>query len=157
MRLASGIAPVRAYVDAGVPVGLGVDGSASNDSSHMLAEARMALLLQRVAGNPAGLTAEEALWIATRGGADVLGRDDIGQLAPGKAADFIGLRLDTLNYAGGAVHDPVGATVFCHPQHVDLSVINGRIVVQKGQLLTIDLMPTIERHNAIAMELVQGR
>lgn len=157
MRLASGIAPVRAYLDAGVPVGLGVDGSASNDSSHLLAEARMALLLQRVSGNPAGLSAEEALWIATRGGADVLGRDDIGQLAPGKAADFIGLRLDTLGYAGGAVHDPLAATVFCHPQNVDLSVINGRIVIQEGQLLTLDLMPTLERHNTIARRLVQTR
>jgi 8-oxoguanine deaminase len=157
MRLASGIAPVRAYMDAGVPVGLGVDGSASNDSSHMLAEARMALLLQRVSGNPAGLSAEEALWIATRGGADVLGRDDIGQLAPGKAADFIGLQLDTLGYAGGAVHDPLAATVFCHPQNVDLSVINGRVVIQEGQLLTLDLTPTVERHNAIARKLVQNQ
>lgn len=157
MRLASGIAPVRAYLDAGVPVGLGVDGSASNDSSHMLAEARLAMLLQRVLGNPAGLSAEEALWIATRGGADVLGRDDIGQLAPGKAADFIGLRLDTLGYAGGAVHDPLAATVFCHPQYTDLSVINGRVVIQDGRLLTIDVPTTVERHNAIARQLVQGR
>lgn len=157
MRLASGIAPVRAYLDAGVPVGLGVDGSASNDSSHLLAEARLAMLLQRVSGNPAGLSAEEALWIATRGGADVLGRDDIGQLAPGKAADFIGLRLDTLGYAGGAVHDPLAATIFCHPQYTDLSVINGRIVIQDGQLLTLDVPVTIERHNAIARQLVRDR
>lgn len=157
MRLASGIAPVRAYLDAGVPVGLGVDGSASNDSSHLLAEARLAMLLQRVLGNPAGLSAEEALWIATRGGADVLGRDDIGQLAPGKAADFIGLRLDTLGYAGGAVHDPLAATVFCHPQYTDLSVINGRIVIQDGHLLTVDVPTIIERHNAISRQLAQGR
>ena len=164
MRLASGIAPVRAYLDAGVPVGLGVDGSASNDSSHMLAEARLAMLLQRVAPlfPPAGgilpaLSAEEALWIATRGGADVLGRDDIGQLAPGKAADFIGLRLDTLGYAGGAVHDPLAATVFCHPQYTDLSVINGRIVIQDGHLLTLDVPATVERHNAIARQLVLGQ
>jgi len=170
MRLASGIAPVRAYLDAGVPVGLGVDGSASNDSSHMLAEARLAMLLQRVlppstsppmggtkGGNPAALSAEEALWIATRGGADVLGRDDIGQLAPGKAADFIGLRLDTLGYAGGAVHDPLATTVFCHPQYTDLSVINGRIVIQDGRLLTLDLPVTIEKHNTIARRLVQTR
>lgn len=170
MRLASGIAPVRAYLDAGVPVGLGVDGSASNDSSHLLAEARLAMLLQRVlppstsppmggtkGGNPAGLSAEEALWIATRGGADVLGRDDIGQLAPGKAADFIGLRLDTLGYAGGAVHDPLAATVFCHPQYTDLSVINGRIVIQDGHLLTVDVPTVIERHNAIARQLIRGK
>ncbi|NBD35256.1 MAG: 8-oxoguanine deaminase [Chloroflexi bacterium] len=155
MRLASGIAPIRAYVDAGVPVGIGVDGSASNDGSHLLAETRLAMLLQRVTGNPAGLSAEEALWLATRGGAEVLGRDDIGQLAPGKAADFIGLRLDTLGYAGGAVHDPMAATVFCQPQDVSLSVINGNVVVEDGQLLTLDLGPTIERHNQIAKALVE--
>jgi 8-oxoguanine deaminase len=155
MRLASGIAPVRGYLDAGVAVGLGVDGSASNDSSHLLAEARMALLLQRVSGNPAGLSAEEALWLATRGGAQVLGRDDVGQLAPGKAADFIGLRLDRPDYAG-ALHDPLAALAFCAPQRVDLSVINGRTVVEDGHLLTVDLGPVIERHNRISRELVMG-
>jgi len=174
MRLASGIAPVRAYLDAGVKVGLGVDGSASNDSSHMLAEARMALLLQRVPPSVppargedapplvppargealAGLSAEEALWLATRGGAQVLGRDDIGELSPGKAADFIGLRLNRLDYAG-ALHDPLAALVFCTPQRVDLSVINGRTVVEDGHLLTVDLGPVIERHNRIARELVR--
>jgi len=154
MRLASGIAPVRAYLDGAVPVGLAVDGSASNDSSHMLGEARLAMLLQRVSGNPAGLSAEEALWIATRGGAEVLGRDDIGQLAPGKAADIIGYRLDKLSYAGGAVHDGVAATVFCTPQDVDLSIINGAVIVEDGHLLTIDLPSTIEHHNAVATRLV---
>jgi cytosine/adenosine deaminase-related metal-dependent hydrolase len=156
MRLASGIAPVRAYLDAGVPVGLGVDGSASNDSSHLLAEARLAMLLQRVTGAPDSLTAEEALWIATRGGAEVLGRDDIGQLAPGKAADFVGLRLDALGYAGGAVHDPLAATIFCQPQGVDLSVINGRVVVEDGTLCTAEVPTLVERHNAIARRLVAG-
>ena len=154
MRLASGIAPVRAYLDTETKVGLGVDGSASNDSSHLLAEVRMALLLQRVSGNPAGLSAEEALWLATRGGAAVLGRDDIGQLAPGKSADFIGLRLDRLDYAG-ALHDPLAALVFCTPQRVDLSVINGQVVVEDGHLLTVDMGPVIERHNRIARELVR--
>jgi len=154
MRLASGIAPVRAYLDQGVSVGLGVDGSASNDSSHLLAEARMALLLQRVSGNPAGLSAEEALWLATRGGAQVLGRDDVGQLALGQAADFIGFRLDRLDYAG-ALHDPLAALIFCTPQRVDISVINGRVVVEDGHLLTVDLGPVIERHNCIARELVR--
>ncbi|MGD8245281.1 MAG: 8-oxoguanine deaminase [Anaerolineae bacterium] len=155
MRLGSGIAPVRALLDAGADVALGVDGSASNDSSHLLAEARMALLLQRVTGNPSALSAEEALWMATRGGAAVLGRDDIGQLAPGRAADFIGIRLDQLDYAG-ALHDPLAALVFCQPQGVDLSVINGELVVEDGQLLTLDLGPVIERHNWISRGLVLG-
>ncbi len=156
MRLASGIAPIREYLDAGVPVSLAVDGSASNDSSHMLAEARMAMLLQRVRGNPSGLTAEEALWIATRGGAQVLGRNDIGALMPGMAADFIGIKLDALSYAGGAVHDPMAALLFCQPRNVDLSVINGKIVVKEGHLLTVDLPALIERHNRIAAKLVRG-
>jgi cytosine/adenosine deaminase-related metal-dependent hydrolase len=153
MRLASGIAPVRAFLDAGVSVGLSVDGSASNDSSHMLAEARMALLLQRVSGNPAGLSAEEVLWMATVGGARVLGRDDIGQLAPGKAADFIGLRLDRVGFAG-ALHDPLAALFFCQPGGIDLSVINGQVIVEDGQLQTIELEPVIERQNQIARDLV---
>jgi len=153
MRLASGIAPVRAYLDTGVKVGLGVDGSASNDSSHLLAEARMALLLQRVSGDPAGLSAWEALWLATVGGAQVLGRDDVGRLASGKVADFIGLRLDRLDYAG-ALHDPLAALVFCAPQRVDLSVIDGCVVVKDGHLLTVDVGPLIERHNQISRELV---
>jgi cytosine/adenosine deaminase-related metal-dependent hydrolase len=156
MRLASGIAPVRALQRAGARVGLGVDGSASNDSSHMLSEARQAMLLQRVGGDPAAMTALEALRLATRGGASVLGRDDIGMLAPGMAADFIGFRVDTLALAGGAVHDPLAALVFCQPPNVDLSVINGRVRVEDGQLRDVELQPLIERHNAIARALVRG-
>jgi cytosine/adenosine deaminase-related metal-dependent hydrolase len=155
MRLGSGIAPVRSLLDAGAHVALGVDGSASNDSSHLLGEARTALLLQRVLGRPTALSAEEALWMATRGGAAVLGREDIGHLAPGKAADVIGLRLDRLDYAG-ALHDPLAALIFCQPQKVDLSVVNGEIVVEDGHLLTVDLGPVIERHNRISRELVRG-
>ena len=156
MRLASGIAPLRALQRAGARVGLGVDGSASNDGSHMLAEARQALLLHRVSGDPAGLTALEALRLATRGGAAVLGRDDIGQLAPGMAADVIGYRLDTLGLAGGAVHDPLAALIFCQPPNVDLSVIDGRVRVRGGQLLGVDLPPLIARHNTIARALARG-
>lgn len=155
MRLASGIAPVRAYLDHGVKVGLGVDGSASNDGSHLLAEARQAMLLQRVLGNPGALTAEEALWLGTRGGAAVLGRDDIGQLAPGKAADFIAINADTLDYAG-CQHDLLAAMVFCAPQKVDVSVINGRIVVEDGHLTTLDLEPVVEQHNRISRRMVDG-
>ncbi|HLJ80054.1 MAG TPA: amidohydrolase family protein, partial [Ktedonobacterales bacterium] len=155
MRLASGIAPIGRLRQAGARVGLGVDGSASNDGSHLLGEVRQALLLHRVQGDPAAMTAHEALWLATRGGAAVLGRDDIGALAPGMAADFIGYRLDTLALAGGAVHDPLAALVFCQPPNVDLSVVNGRVRVRDGQLLDVDLLPLIERHNAIARALVR--
>jgi cytosine/adenosine deaminase-related metal-dependent hydrolase len=156
MRLASGVAPLRALRAAGARVGLGVDGSASNDGSHLLAEARQALLLHRVGGDPAALTAHEAFWLATRGGAEVLGRDDIGQLAPGMAADLIGYRLDALGLAGGAVHDPLASLVFCQPPNVDLSVINGRIRVRDGHLLDVDLPQLVERHNAIARALARG-
>ena len=155
MRLASGIAPVRRLRRAGARVGLGVDGSSSNDSSHLLNEARQALLLQRVTGDPAAMTAREALHLATRGGAAVLGRDDIGALAPGMAADIIGYRLDTLPMAGGAIHDPLAALVFCRPPNVEFSVINGRPRVRGGQLLAVDLPPLIARHNAIARALVR--
>ncbi len=155
MRLASGIAPVRALRNHRAPVGLGVDGSASNDGSHLLNEARMALLLQRVSGDPAGLSAREALEIATLGGAQVLRRDDIGSLAPGKAADVIAIRLDRLEYAGG-LHDPVAATVLCASVGVDWSMINGRVVVEHRRLTTLEIEPIIERHNRIARALVDG-
>ncbi len=154
MRLASGIAPVRAMLDAGVPIGLGVDGSASNDSSHMMAEVRQSLLLQRVMGNPAALTARQALELATLGGASVLGRDDIGSLAPNMAADIIAFDLNALGYAGGAVHDPVAALVFCHPQNVDFSLVNGRLLVKDGPPVQVDLPMLIEEHNRVARELV---
>jgi 8-oxoguanine deaminase len=156
MRLASGVMPLRGLRQAGARVGLGVDGSASNDGSHLLAEARQALLLQRVGGDPAALTAHEALWLATRGGAEVLGRNDIGMLAPGMSADLIGFRLDTLGFAGGAVHDPLAALVFCQPPGVDLSIINGRVRVRHGHLLGIDLPQLVARHNTIARALVRG-
>jgi cytosine/adenosine deaminase-related metal-dependent hydrolase len=155
MRLASGIAPVRAMLDAGVHVGLGVDGSASNDSSHLLAEARQALLLQRVGFGVAALTAREALELATRGGAAVLGRDDIGHLAPGMAADVVAFDLEQLGFAGGE-HDPLAALVLCAPAHADLSIIHGRVVIRDGQLATIDLPPVVERHRALARSLVDG-
>ncbi len=155
MRLASGIAPIKAMRSRGVPVGLGVDGSASNDGSHVLGEARQAMLLQRVMGDPGALSAREALELATLGGASVLRRDDIGSLAPGKAADLIAIDLNRVEYAG-ALHDPVAAAVFCTPQRVDFSMINGKIVIQQSQLTTIDLGPIIERHNAIARAMVKG-
>jgi 8-oxoguanine deaminase len=156
MRLASGIAPIRAMLDARVKVGLGVDGSASNDSGHLLSEARQAMLLQRVhAENPAALSAREALEIATRGGASVLGRDDVGYLAQGMSADFVAYRLDDVAFAG-AQHDPVAALVFCQPQSVDVSVINGKVVVSEGQLHTVDLPVLIEQHNNLSKRLING-
>jgi cytosine/adenosine deaminase-related metal-dependent hydrolase len=155
MRLASGIAPIRKMRDQGVPVGLGVDGSASNDTGNLLAEARQALLLQRVQSTPDALTAREALEMATRGGAAVLGRDDIGSLAPGMAADFITFNLNQIGFAGG-LHDPVAAVIFCAPPRVDYSVINGRFVVRERQLTTVDLGPVIERHNKFAAQLARG-
>ncbi len=157
LRLASGIAPVRAMRDAGVPVGLGVDGSASNDAGHMLAEARMAMLLQRVASprGPAAMGAREALEIATLGGARVLGRDDIGALAPGMAADLVAWPLDEVGLAG-AQHDALAALLFGHvarPRHV---WIQGRCVVRDGRLTTVDLPVLVERHNALARQLLKG-
>lgn len=152
MLLGSGIAPIRRMLNAGVRVGLGVDGSASNDASHMLAEPRQAMLLARVGGDPRAMPARDALAITTRGGAQVLGRDDIGSLEPGKAADFIGIDLNRLNFAGS--HDPVAAILFCNAQQVDLSVINGRVVVEEGQLMTVDLPPVIEKQNRIARKMV---
>jgi cytosine/adenosine deaminase-related metal-dependent hydrolase len=155
MRLASGIAPVRALRDAGVKVGLGVDGSASNDGGHLLSEARQALLLQRVGGNPAALGAQEALEIATLGGAAVLGRDDIGALAPDMAADFIGYRLGRLSFAG-ALHDPLAALVFCTPPQVDLSVIHGAVRVQDGEIVGLDVPALVRRHDALSRGLLRG-
>jgi cytosine/adenosine deaminase-related metal-dependent hydrolase len=155
MRLASGIAPICKMTKRGVSVGLGVDGSASNDSAHLLGEARQAMLLQRVGFGPAAMTARDALTLATRGGAAVLNRDDIGVLAPGMAADFIAFDLANPNFAG-ALHDPVAALVFCTPAQVALSVINGRIVARDGQLTTVDLPVIIEHHNQLAATLLNS-
>ncbi len=158
MILASGIAPVREMLDAGVNVALGVDGSASNDGNHLLGEARQAMLLQRV-GWPGfesranRFTAREALELATLGGANVLRRPDIGSLETGKAADFIAFRMDDLAHAGGLA-DPVASLVTCTPAAVWLSVINGKIIVEDGVLLTLDLGPTIERHNRISRQML---
>jgi cytosine/adenosine deaminase-related metal-dependent hydrolase len=166
MRLASGIAPIKEYRAAGVNVGLGVDGSASNDGSNMLGEVRQAMLLARVKEGITGyslsndpnrklLTAREALWLGTRGGAAVLGRNDIGSLEAGKCADFFAINLNRLDYAG-AWHDPVSAVVFCQPLHVDLTVVGGRFVVRAGQLVTVDEGELIEKHNKAAQRLVCG-
>lgn len=166
MRLASGIAPVREYMAAGVKVGLGVDGSASNDGSHMLGEARQAMLLSRVREGESGfslsndparklMTARQALWLATRGGAAVLGRKDIGSLEPGKCADFFAINLNRLEYAG-ALHDPVAAIIFAQPVKADFTVVAGKFVVKNANLATVDEQALVQRHNRAAARLLGG-
>ncbi len=165
MRLASGIAPLMDYIKAGVKVGLGVDGSASNDGSHMLAEARQAMLLARLSAGLKGaslsstgseiLTGRQALELATRGGAAVLGRNDIGSLEAGKCADFIAFDLNCLDYAG-ALHDPVAALVFCQPQGVAYNYVQGKAVVKNHELLGLDIHQHIEKHNKASARLLMG-
>ncbi|HJS72610.1 MAG TPA: 8-oxoguanine deaminase [Acidimicrobiia bacterium] len=157
MRLASGLAPVGRYIEAGVSVGLGVDGSASNDTSNMLAEVRQALLLNRLAVSPrigsgAQLSARQAIELGTVGGARVLGRDDIGVVAPGYAADLIAFDLDRPEFAG-ARHDPVAAVVLCAPPTVDHSWVGGQPLVQGGMVVGVDLPALVARHNLLAMDL----
>jgi 8-oxoguanine deaminase len=155
MRLASGMAPIRKMLDHGVPVGLGVDGSASNDGSNLFLEARTAFLMARVRDcDPTVMSARETLEIATLGGARVLGRDDIGAIAPGMSADFIAVNLDRPQFAG-AYHDVVAALIFCHAETVDYSFINGRRVVDQGHLTTLDLPSLLEKHNRLAQQLVE--
>jgi 8-oxoguanine deaminase len=175
MRLASGIAPIRKMVDAGVPVGLGVDGSASNDAAHLLNEARQAMLLARVGRamqapeirdgqtflgcdlGPAEMTPRDALRLGTRGSAAVLGRArDIGQISPGYCADLALFKMDSLGFAGGAVHDPVGALLLCASAQANHVVVNGRVVVDAGHLTTVDLPVLIEQHNRLAVQLVRS-
>ncbi|MDA8600016.1 8-oxoguanine deaminase [Burkholderiaceae bacterium] len=173
MRLASGIAPIRKMLDAGVPVGLGVDGSASNDAAHLLNEARQAMLLARVGRamqapevrdgqtffgcdlGPAEMTPRDALHLATRGSAEVLGRaHDIGQIAVGMCADLALFDVGVLGFAGGAVHDPIGALMLCASAPAHYVVVNGRVVVDQGHLLTVDLPVLVEQHNKLAQQLV---
>lgn len=166
MRLASGIAPIVKMLLRGVKVGLGVDGSASNDGSNLLEEARQAMLVARLKAGLEGaslsqdqapplMTARQALEIATRGGAAVLGRNDIGSLEVGKCADFIAIHLNRLEYAG-ALHDPVAAVVFCAPVRVDYTVVGGRFVVRSGRMVNVDEAELVQRHNEAARRLLSG-
>jgi 8-oxoguanine deaminase len=163
MRLASGIAPIKEYRAAGVNVGLGVDGSASNDGSHLLAEVRNAMLVARVKEGITGyslsndpnrklMTAREALYLGTRGGAAVVGRTDIGSLETGKCADFFAVNLNRLGFAG--MHDPVAAVVFGQPVNADYTVVGGKFVVKEGQLCTVDEHKLVEKHNQAAKRLL---
>lgn len=164
MRCGQGIAKVREMLDKGVNVGLGVDGSASNDTSNMFMEARLAMMLQRVAphkylseapggrggfgGTPSALSAREALTMATRGGAKILGRDDIGYLAPGMSADFIAIRLRQLGLSGTS-RDPLAALVMCGPYSVDHSIINGRAVIANGAFTSVDVESLLDKHQTV--------
>jgi cytosine/adenosine deaminase-related metal-dependent hydrolase len=177
MRLASGIAPVMKYRAAGVNVGIGVDGSASNDGSHLLEEVRQAMLVARVregltgfshspssdspppSGERGGvggklMTARDALYLATRGGAALLGRSDIGSLEPGKCADFFAINLNRLEYTG-ALHDPVAAVVFAAPVNADYTVVGGKIIVKEGQMVTVDTAKLVAEHNRLAAQLLE--
>jgi 8-oxoguanine deaminase len=167
MRLASGIAPIMEMLKWGVRVGLGVDGSASNDGSHLLGEARQAMLVARLKaglegasrsdeGAPPLMTARQALEIATRGSAAVLGRADLGSLEAGKCADFFAIQLERLEYTG-ALHDPVAAVIFCAPVQADYTVVGGKFVVKEGQIVTVDLPRLIEQHNKAAKRLLSGK
>ena len=159
MILASGIAPVREMCDRGVRVGLGVDGSASNDANQLLGEARQAMLLQRV-GWPGfesradRFSAREALELATRGGAAVLGRNDIGSLEPGKAADLVAYRVDGIQHAG-AGGDPVAGLLTCAPANAWFSIIDGRMVIEQGEIIGVDLKALVKQHNEQAERLLR--
>jgi cytosine/adenosine deaminase-related metal-dependent hydrolase len=164
MRLASGIAPILDMLNAGVKVGLGVDGSASNDGSHLLGEARQAMMVARLRAAFSGaslsdeeappmMTARQALEIVTRGSAAVLGRTDIGSLEAGKCADFFAVNLNHLDYAG-ALHDPVAALVFCAPVGADYTVVGGEFVVKERNFVTVDLPRLVEDHNQAARRLL---
>jgi 8-oxoguanine deaminase len=155
LRLGSGRAPLARMRAAGLRLGIGVDGSASNDGSNLVSEARLAMLLSRVAGDPSALSARHALELATRGGASVLNRDDIGSIAPGMAADFVGFRIDVPAFAG-AQHDPIAALLLCGTTGVDFSVIDGALRVSEGRLVSLDLRSLIEKHNTLSRELLAG-
>jgi len=166
MRLASGIAPIKKCHDAGVKVGLGVDGSSSNDCSHLLAEARIAMLLARTllsenAGGPPEdkkqwMSARDCLEMATLGGAAILGRDDIGSLEPGKRADFFSVDTRQVSFAGGSMIDPVASLIFCTPQNAAYTVVDGRIVVKDGNIETLDLPTSIEKLNRASRQVMNA-
>ncbi len=154
MRLGSGMAPVMALRSAGSPVGLGVDGSASNDSSNMLAEARQALLLTRLSHGAAAITVSDVLRMATIEGARCLGRDDIGSIAPGKRADIALFDLCDPAYSGA--EDAASALLLCAPRKVKTLVVEGRVAVEDGELRTLKMEPVVRRHRRIAA-YVTGR
>lgn len=153
MRLGSGCARVPEMITRGIRVGLGVDGSASNDTSDMLGEVRNCFLLHRLKGGSNAISTRQALRLATVGGASLLRRDDIGKVQVGKSADIIGIRFDEISRAG-AIHDLVGSIVLCGSSHnVSLSIINGEIVLRDGRLVGIDEAEVTTRANQVALRL----
>jgi 8-oxoguanine deaminase len=154
MRLGSGIAPVTLMKRTHMRIGIGVDGSASNDGNSFIGEVRLATLLQRVKYGADALSAREALGMATRGGASVLRMDtDIGSIETGKAADLIMWSLDTLEFAGG-LHDPFTVPVLCDAKQVDMSMVNGRVLIDDGQFVSMDIPELVSRQNATAARLM---
>lgn len=155
-KLASGVARVPEMLAMGIPVGLAVDGSASNDSSNMIAEMRAAFLLHRITSGIQAMSAEQALYLATRGSAEIIGRRDLGSLEVGKRADFFMVNANRLGYAGGQ-SDPVSALVHCgESQVVDYTVVNGRVVVEKGRLVHVDEESVIADANRISEAMIRG-
>jgi cytosine/adenosine deaminase-related metal-dependent hydrolase len=155
MYTSASICEVAPMLQAGgFKIGLGVDGSAANNSSHLLKEARHALLLQRTAFGADALSPTQALELAILGGASILRRDEIGVLAPGKAADLIGINMNKLAFAGG-LHDPLAALILCETDRVDLSIVNGKILVEKGQVIGLDTSELIRKANQHSRALMQ--
>jgi cytosine/adenosine deaminase-related metal-dependent hydrolase len=154
MRLGSGIAPVTELKNK-IRIGIAVDGSASNDTNNMIMEARNALLLQRAKYGANALTVREVLRMATIGGASVLKMDDyIGKIAPEMAADFIGFKLDKVEFAGG-LHNPINSILLCDPKQVDLSVINGEMKIFNGEFTSFEISDFLEKHNMISKKLLK--
>ncbi len=155
MRLASGIAPVRNWIDKDVKVGLGVDGSSSNDSGHLLNEARQTLLLQRLKFGADKFSGREALKLATKGGAKVLNRNDIGEISVGKAADFAIYDLKQIDFSGTS-SDPVAALVFCGPVKTKYTICNGKIISENGHMKNFDINMSLEKHALASIRLINN-
>ncbi|MFQ5490785.1 MAG: 8-oxoguanine deaminase [Phycisphaerae bacterium] len=156
MRLGSGIPPIRQLLERGAKVGLGVDGSSSNDGGHLLAEARQALLLQRVAGGAGAMTAAQAFQLGTVGGAAVLGRQRLGRIEPDMAADLALYRTDDIALAGAVAQDPLGALMLCHVGRPDRVMVNGNWVVTEGKLATADEHALARNLNQIVAKSFRG-
>ena len=156
MRLGSGILPLNKMLDKGVNIGLGVDGSASNDSGNLLNEARQALYLQRVnETNNFYLNARNALWLATAGGATALNRDDIGSIKIGNCADFAIYNSNSLELAG-SVEDPIGGLIFCGPLKTRWTICNGQIISENNNIKNISIEDTINQHNSLSRKLINS-